>query len=115
MKKIIEKIFKRKELADLKKDVQEKERLITLATSGYVVHLAQHERRMILKAIQAPTFRELIEAPATKAYARTVYRSLREKIKLSIWKEDHETPKASQDQNEQFMDEGPSPQEEGDK
>ena len=90
LKKIIEKIFRRKELADLKEDVQERKAQIKRLTTGETMHLDQHERRMILKAIDAPGYKTLIEEPSTKAYVRIVRKGLREKIKLSIKKEDEE-------------------------
>lgn len=93
LKKIIEKIFRRAELADLKEDVQEKKAQIKRLITGETMHLDQHERRMILKAIEAPTFKALIEAPETKAYVRVIFRRLREKLKLSIRKEDEEAIK----------------------
>ena len=94
LKKIIEKIFRRKELADLKEDVQEKKAQIKRLITGETMHLDQHERRMILKAIEAPTFKAMIEAPKTKHYVRIVFRKLREKLKLSIKAEDDETKEA---------------------
>ena len=94
LKKIIEKIFRRKELADLKEDVQEKEAQIKRLITGETMHLDQHERRMILKAIETPTFEAIIEAPETKAYVRIVFRKLREKLKMSIKAEDDETKEA---------------------
>jgi len=91
LKKLIEKIFRRKELADLKEDVQEKAAQIKRLITGDSMHLDQHERRMILRAIELPPFRKLIEAPNTKAYVRIIFRRLREKLKLSIKAEDDET------------------------
>jgi hypothetical protein len=87
----IEKIFRRKELADLKDDVQEKAAQIKRLITGETMHLGQHERRMILRAIEAPTFKAIIEEPGTKAFVRIIYRQLREKLKMSIKKEDHNT------------------------
>ena len=91
LKKIIEKIFRRKELADLKEDVQEKAAQIKRLTTGDSMHLDQHERRMILSAIEYVPFREAVELPETKAHVRAIWRELREKIKVSIRKEDDET------------------------
>lgn len=91
---LIEKIFRRKALLKyktsaglLEDDVDEKDRLIELLTSGYVVHLNHQETLMILLAIEYKNFREKVEAPLTKAIVRRTWRSLREKIKLHI-KED---------------------------
>ncbi len=91
LKKIIEKIFKRKELADLKEDVAKKRGKIKFLLCGETMHLDQHERRMILRAIELPPFREMIEAPKTKHYVRVVFKGLREKLKQSIKKEDDDT------------------------
>ena len=92
---LIEKIFRRKTLAKykttaglLEDDVDEKERLIQLLTSGYVVHLNQQETLMILLAIEYKAFREMVKAPLTKAIVRRTWRDLREKIKLHL-KEEH--------------------------
>lgn len=96
-KDLFEKIFRRKELAKyktsaalLEKDVDEKDRLIKLLTSGYTVHLNQRETQMILLALRLRSFREMIELPITKVHIRIIYRELREKIEQHL-KEDHET------------------------
>lgn len=95
-KDLIEKIFKRKELADLKEDVQEKKAQIKRLITGDSMHLDQHERRMIKTAIEFPAFRARVELPETKAHVRIVWRDLREKIKMSIKKEDDETKGADE-------------------
>jgi len=94
---VIEKIFRRKELvkyktsaALLEKEVEEKEDLIKRLTTGNSVALDQPERRMILSAIEYVPFREAVELPETKAHIRNVWRRTREKIQLSIKKEDRE-------------------------
>ena len=94
LKNLIEKIFRRKELADLKEDQQEKTAQIKRLTIGDSMHLDQHERRMILSAMELPPFKEMIELPGTKAYVRAIWRGLREKIKASIRKEDDDTKEA---------------------
>ena len=72
----------------LEDDVDEKDRLIQLLTSGYVVHLNTQETMMILLAIEYKDFREMVKQPLTKAIVRRTWRDLREKIKLHL-KEDH--------------------------
>ena len=91
---LLEKIFRRKALLKyktsaglLEDDVDEKDRLIQLLTSGYVVHLNHQEALMILLAIEYKNFREMVEQPLTKAIVRRTWRGLREKIKLYL-KED---------------------------
>jgi hypothetical protein len=84
LKKIIEKIFKRKRLAEQEKIIKGQAEIIDLLTTGETMHLDQHERRMILRAIELPPFREMIDAPKTKHYVRVVFRKLREKLKVSI-------------------------------
>lgn len=94
IKKLIEKIFRRKELAKykssaeiLEKEVEEKAEEIGILTSGESIRLTQHEKRMVLLAIEEKPFRVQIELPITKAHIRVIYRELREKIKLHL-KED---------------------------
>ena len=91
---LFEKIFRRKELRETKtelwkskSEVLSLEDRVKLLTSGNSINLDQHERRMVLSAIEHTPFRKDIEAPVTRAYIRTVWRGLREKIKLSIKKE----------------------------
>jgi hypothetical protein len=86
LKDLIEKIFRRQELADLKKEVKEKAAKIDLLLSGDLMYLDQHEKRMILAAIELPPFRARVELPATKAHVRIVWRDLREKLKMYIKK-----------------------------
>ncbi len=99
---VIEKIFQRKALLKyktsaglLEDDVDEKDRLIQLLTSGYVVHLNQQETMMILLATEYKDFREMVKQPLTKAIVRRTWRDLRDKIKLHL-KEDH-PPKEDDD------------------
>jgi len=96
LKKLIEAVFRRQELADLKKEVETKNGLIKLLTSGYTIHLTQYETQMILWAIEFKPLRELIELPKTKAAVRIIWRDLREKIKQhlkEVYKEDQKTEK----------------------
>ncbi len=100
-----EKIFRRKELAKyktsaalLEKEVDEKTEEIRLLTTGESVNLDQHERNMILSAIEYVPFREAVELPETKAMVRKIYRGLREKIQLCIKKEDGPQPVKENDE-----------------
>ena len=86
-----EKIFRRKELQASKLDVSFLKDRVKLLTTGDSVDLDQHERRMILSAIEYVPFREAVELPETRAFTRNVWRGLREKIQLSIKKEDDDT------------------------
>jgi len=93
-KDLFEKIFRRKELAGLKEEVGHLATILWHLTTGDSMNLDQHERRMILSAVEHVPFREAIELPVTKAFVRKVWRGLREKIQLSIKKEDDETKEA---------------------
>lgn len=86
LRDLIEKIFRRKELANLQKEVKEKTAKIDRLLSGDIIYLDQHEKRMILAAIELPPFKARVELPATKAQVRIIWRGLREKIKLNIKK-----------------------------
>lgn len=94
-------IFKRKELLKFKtqanllegeveileqarKELTEK---VMLLTNGQAVNLTQPERGMILAAIKSPPFKNWIELPQTKAHVRATWRSLKEKITISIVEE----------------------------
>ena len=79
-----EKIFKRKALRESRLDVSFLKDRVKLLAEGEDVALDQHERNMILSAIEYVPFREAVELPETKAWVRKVYRRLREKIQLSI-------------------------------
>lgn len=85
---LIEKVFKRMELHNIKLEASFLKDRVKHLTSGESVNLDQHERRMILSAIEYVPFREAVELPETKAYIRTIWRRLRRKIQLSIKKED---------------------------
>lgn len=111
-KDLWEKIFRRKELAKyktsaalLEKEVEEKENKIKLLTTGNSVALDQRERRMILSAIEYVPFRKSIELPQTQAHVRNIWRRTREKIQLSIKKEDRE-PKEN-DETKEVKNENP--------
>ena len=91
MKDLIEKIFRRKELADLKEDVQEKTAQIKRLTTGDSMHLSQQERRLILLAIKFPAFWADAHPRPYRAYQRILRKDLIEKLKMSIKKEDDET------------------------
>lgn len=91
MKKIIEKIFKRKEMTALRNLVFNQAEQIRQLTTGETMHLDQHERRMILRALKTSSFKAIIEAPETKAYVRIAFRGLQEKLKQSIKAENDET------------------------
>ncbi len=82
----IERIFRRQELEALAKEVGEKDEKIWLLTTGDSMKLDQHERNMILSAIEYVPFREATELPETKAWIRKVWRGLREKLQMSIKK-----------------------------
>lgn len=84
---LFEKIFRREELRLSRAEVSWLWKRVRLLTSGDSINLDQHEKRMILSAIEYTPFRKDIEAPVTRAYIRIVWRGLREKIKLSIKKE----------------------------
>jgi hypothetical protein len=86
LKKWIERIFRRQELEALAQEVGEKEEEIRLLTTGDSMKLDQHERRMILDAIEYIPFREAIELPETKAWIRIIWRDIRKKIQMSIKK-----------------------------
>lgn len=93
-----EKIFRKKELEQLKKDLKMTQTLLdnfrdktelltkmnTLLTTGEQVQLTQRERTMILFAIEFRPFKEVIQEPRTKREDRDTYRNLREKIKASL-------------------------------
>lgn len=83
-----EKTFRRKELQASKLNASFLKDRVKLLTTGDSVDLDQYERRMILSAIEYVPFREAIELPETRAFTRKVWRGLREKIQLSIKKED---------------------------
>lgn len=96
-----EKIFKRKELQKFKTQAsllegeveildqsrQELTQKVLLLINGVAVNLTQPERQMIKDAIEYAPFREAIELPETKAHIRITWRSLREKITISIMEE----------------------------
>lgn len=98
IKNLIEKIFRRKELADSKEaldickdhlDTCRKKRdllieMNTLLTTGDSVQLTQNERKMVLNAIEFKPFREVIEEPRTKRADRDTWKGLREKIKACL-------------------------------
>lgn len=105
-KDLWEKIFRRKELREsklnasfLEDELKEKKDLIKLLTTGNSVVLDQRERRMILSAIEYAPFRKSIELPQTQAHVRNIWRRTREKIQLSIKKEDRE-PKENVEKKE---------------
>jgi len=85
---LVEKIFRRKELRESKLDASFLRDRVKLLTSGDSVALDQHERRLILQALEFKPFAMEIHTPATRFYIRGVWRRIREKIKLSIKKED---------------------------
>lgn len=81
-KEFFEKIFKRKELRESKLDASFLRDRVKLLTSGDSVALDQHERRLILLALEFKPFAAEIQMPATKFYIRGLWRRIREKIKL---------------------------------
>lgn len=87
-KDLWEKIFRRKELRESKLDASFLRDRVKLLTSGDSVALDQHERRLILQALEFKPFAADVQTPATRFYIRGVWRGIREKIKLSIKKED---------------------------
>lgn len=48
------------------------------------VELTLPERRIILDALEAPGYKEKVQAPATKRFIRIIFNTLRRKIKESI-------------------------------
>ena len=82
-----EKIFRRRELRATKLEASFLAGEVKLLTTGDSVRLDEHERNMILSAIEYVPFREAVELPQTKAWVRKVWRRLREKIQLSIKKD----------------------------
>lgn len=61
-----------------------------LLTSGESIKLTQPERRMALEAISNPLYVEYIQTPRTERQVRDCWRSLREKIKESIKREQND-------------------------
>ena len=98
MKKLIEAIFRRRELAlknqalkacrdSLAACTEEKKTLLgikDILTTGEHVQLTQPERKMILSALEHKPFRAAVEDPATKRHIRNIWRGLREKIKSCL-------------------------------
>lgn len=94
-------IFKRKELQKFKTQAnllegeveildqsrQELTQKVFLLINGQAVNLTQPEREMIKKAIEYKDFKEWIETPVTLAHYRMTWRSLKEKITISIIEE----------------------------
>lgn len=102
-----EKIFRRKELRASQLNASFLKDRVKLLTSGDSVILDEHERNMILSAIEYVPFREAVELPETKAMVRKIYRKLREKIQLSIKKEDGLQPTKEDDETKEAKIENP--------
>ena len=55
-----------------------------LLTSGNSVNLTPNEKKLILGALERRPYQDMIREPATRYIIREVWRSLREKLKISI-------------------------------
>lgn len=86
----------RKYVENLKKELNKKASTVRLLTAGDRVSLSQHERRMILAALNEDEtpFKERIQAPQTRAFVRQVWRDLRTKLRMSTETENDETKEA---------------------
>ena len=66
------------EIDELKKELDKYSEVeIKVALTGF-------EKQMILNALDAPHYKEVVETPKTKFFIREIYKKLKEKIKESI-------------------------------